>query len=283
MSLTEREKKVLAELRNWESLLAEYQPNDLELAYDRYLEGTFSLLPEGVQEQFFSLFDNWLFHLHSLIQGSQLQMDAKERILSAGRLFNADLDTIGDMKNLAIEEIQYIADQQIARHRMYSFIQGGLSGSGGNLVLGTDIPAMAVVNLRAVQLIAMSYGFEVNTPFEMMAALKVFHAAMMPKRMQSEGWSALMEDLQQAEDYYFYKGNEELTDVTWLEQPIKHIMKGLVILMFRKKQLQGLPIISMAIGAGSNYQVTRRVTEFAQKYYQLRFFLHKGVLLDEHQ
>ncbi|MBT2754448.1 EcsC family protein [Mesobacillus foraminis] len=281
MSLTEREKKVLAELRNWENLLADYEPNDLELAYDRYLEGSFSLLPKGVQEQFFSKFDNWLFHLHSLIQGSQLQMDAKERILSAGRLFNSELDSISDMKDLAIEQIQYIADQQIARHRLYSFIQGGLSGSGGNLVLGTDIPAMAVVNLRAVQLIAMTYGFEVNTPFEMMAALKVFHAAMMPKRMQSTGWNTLMEDLTQAEDHYFYIGNEELTDVTWLEQPIKHMMKALVILVFRKKQLQGLPLISMAIGAGSNYQVTRRVTEFAQKYYQARYFMHKGVALDE--
>jgi hypothetical protein len=115
----------------------------------------------------------------------------------------------------------------------------------------------------------------------MMAALKVFHAAMMPRRMQSTGWNTLMEDLTQAEDHYFYIGNEELTDVTWLEQPIKHMMKALVILVFRKKQLQGLPLISMAIGAGSNYQVTRRVTEFAQKYYQARYFMHKGVALDE--
>lgn len=279
MPLMEREKKVLDELKEWELSLSDYVPNDLQLVYDKYLERTFSLLPEELQKQFFSNFDNWLFHLHSLIQGSQLQADAKERILSAGRVFNPEMDSIGEMKNLNLEQIQYIVDQQIARHRLYSFVQGGISGSGGNLVLGADIPAMAVINLRAVQLIAMSYGYEINTPFEMMTALKVFHAAMMPKRMQYSGWNELMDDLKQADEneFYFYDGKEELTDVTWIEQPINQIMKGIAIMMFRKKKLEGLPIISMGIGASANYQLTRKVTEFAHKYYKMRYFVHRGV------
>ena len=46
---------------------------------------------------------------------------------------------------------------------------------------------MAVINLRVVQLIAMTYGVEVNTPFEMMTALKVFNASTYPHRLQSAG------------------------------------------------------------------------------------------------
>ena len=278
MPLTDREKKVLDELTHWESKLYSYEPNDFELAYDRYLDRSFSMLPEEVQERFFSLFDSGLFHLHSLIQGSQLQMDAKERILAAGRIFQPDLETIQDLRDLPIEQLEFIAGQQIARHRIYSFVQGGLSGSGGKLVLGSDMPAMAVINLRIVQLIAMTYGFEVNTPFEMMVALKVFHTATMPSRMQSSGWTELKNDLDQAEDYYFYQGSDDLTDVTWLEQPIKQIFKGMAIMLFRKKHLQGMPVISMAIGAGANYQLTRRVTDFAHKYYQMRYFKEKGAL-----
>jgi hypothetical protein len=278
MPLTDREKKVLDELSQWESKLYGYEPNDFELAYDRYLDRSFSMLPEEVQERFFSLFDSGLFHLHSLIQGSQLQMDAKERILASGRIFQPDLETIQDLRELPIEQLEFIAGQQIARHRIYSLVQGGLSGSGGNLVLGSDMPAMAVINLRIVQLIAMTYGFEVNTPFEMMVALKVFHTATMPSRLQSSGWTELKNDLDQAEDYYFYQGSDDLTDVTWLEQPIKQIFKGMAIMLFRKKHLQGLPVISMAIGAGANYQLTRRVTEFAHKYYQMRYFKEKGAL-----
>lgn len=275
MPLTDREAMVLNEIRAWERQLREFEPNDFQLTYEKFLQQSFSLLSEKVQRQFFSVIDSWLFHLHSIIQGSQLQMDAKERILSSGRIFQKDLAKIEDLKKLSIEQLQYIAEQQIARHRLYSFAQGGLAGTGGPLLLSTDIPAIAVINLRVVQLIAMTYGVEVNTPFEMMTSLKVFHTATLPPRLQSEGWNALMAELEGQEDHYFYVGNEEITDITWLEQPVQQLMKALVITLFRKKMIQGLPLVSMAIGAGANYQLTRKVTELAHKYYQLRYLREK--------
>ncbi len=194
MPLSDRERNVLNQIRDWENNLLNYEANDFQLTYEKYLEHAFSLLPEAVQNQFFSMIDSWLFHLHGFIQGSQLQMDAKERILSSGRVFRKDLYQIEDLKKLDIDQLQYIAEQQIARHRFYSFAQGGLAGTGGTLLLGTDIPAMAVINLRVVQLIAMTYGFEVNTPYEMMTSLKVFHTATLPARLQKEGWVLLMEE-----------------------------------------------------------------------------------------
>ncbi|WP_071460384.1 EcsC family protein [Bacillus massilinigeriensis] len=280
MHFSDREQKVLNGLKEWENALAEYQPNDFEQIYHQYVDRSFALLPEGIQERFFGMMDGWLFHLHALIQGSQLQTDARERILSAGRIFQPDIETVEDMRELSLEQMEYIATLQISRHRLYSFLQGGSAGSGGSLMLGADIPAMAVINLRAVQLVAMSYGFEVNTPFEMMAALKVFHVAMMPKRMQSAGWDELMRDLRKAEDFYFYHGREEITNPSWLEQPLKQVFKGIAILFFRKKKLSGFPLISMGIGAGVNYQMTRKVTDFAHRYYQARYFFRKGLTED---
>ena len=275
MPLTDREEMVLNEIQDWERNLFEFEPNDFQLTYEKFLQQSFSLLPDKVQSQFFSVIDSWLFHLHSMIQGSQLQMDAKDRILSSGRIFHNDLEKIEDLKKLSIEQLQYIAKQQIARHRLYSFAQGGLAGTGGPLLLSTDIPAIAVINLRVVQLIAMTYGVEVNTPFEMMTSLKVFHTATLPPRLQRAGWTSLMEELEAHEDYYFYQGNEEITDITWLEQPVQQLMKALVISLFRKKTIQGIPLVSMAIGAGANYQLTRKVTDVAHKYYQLRYLREK--------
>ena len=275
MPLTEREIVVLNEISSWEKNLLSYEANDFQLLYEKYLERSFSLLPEKVQRQFFSVIDGWLFHLHSIIQGSQLQMDAKERILGSGRIFRKDIENIADLRKLDIDQLQYIAEQQIARHRLYSFTQGGLSGTGGTLLLGADIPAMAVINLRVVQLIAMTYGFEVNTPFEMMTSLKVFHTATLPPRIQKEGWASLIAELEQQEELYFYEGNEEISDISWLEQPIQQLFKAMVIMLFRKKAIQGIPLVSMAIGAATNYQLTRKVTDFAHKYYQLRYLKDK--------
>lgn len=275
MPLTDQERKKLAEIRQWEKSLLSYEANDFQLTYEKYLERSFSMMPENLQRQFFSGLDSWLFHLHGIIQGSQLQMDAKDRIITSARIFNKDTEKIEDLRQLDFDQLQYIAEQQIAKHQLYSFIQGGLAGTGGKLLLGTDIPAIAVINLRVVQLIAMSYGFEVNTPYELMTSLKVFHTATLPPRMKKDGWATLMAELEQNENPYFYEGTEEITDITWLEQPLQQLFKAVVITLFRKKLVQGVPLISMAIGASSNYQLTRKVTELAQKYYQLRYLKEK--------
>ncbi|MCU6603486.1 EcsC family protein [Peribacillus frigoritolerans] len=275
MEFTNREMKVWNEISEWQEKLYQYEPTDLAALYDKWLEQGFALLPENVQQQFFEKLDTWLFHLHAMVQSSQVQIDARERILASARVFNEEIETLSDLNHLTIDQVNYIANQHIAKHRLYSFAQGGMSGSGGLLLLGSDIPAMTVINVRIVQLIAMSYGVEVNTPFEMMLALKVFNAGAMPKRLQGIAWEELIREVQTAEDDYFYLGIEELTNPTWMEQPLKQLLKALSIAVFRKKLVRGIPFISMAIGAGSNYQMTRNVSEFAQKFYQYRYLLEK--------
>lgn len=275
MEFTNREMKVWNEISEWQEKLYQYEPTDLAALYDKWLEQGFALLPENVQQQFFEKLDTWLFHLHAMVQSSQVQIDARERILASARVFNEEIETLSDLNHLTIDQLNYIANQHIAKHRLYSFAQGGMSGSGGLLLLGSDIPAMTVINVSIVQLIAMSYGVEVNTPFEMMLALKVFNAGAMPKRLQGIAWEELIREVQTAEDDYFYLGIEELTNPTWMEQPLKQLLKALSIAVFRKKLVRGIPFISMAIGAGSNYQMTRNVSEFAQKFYQYRYLLEK--------
>ncbi|MGM0843953.1 MAG: EcsC family protein [Bacillota bacterium] len=275
MELSQREERVLEEIQQWQDSLYDYQANDLENTYVRWLDGAFSTLPIEVQEQFFHKLDGWLFHLHSLLQGSQLQNDARERILKTARAFHHEVETIEDLHLLTIDQLHYIAMQHSGRHQLYSFVQGGMTGTGGAAALGADLPAMAVINLRSVQLIAISYGFDVQTPFEMMTSLKVFHAATLPARLRAAAWEELMEDLERKENDYFYSGTEKLTDYTWLEGPLKHMLKGTIITMFRKKRLSGVPLISMAVGAGVNYQFTRKMNDFAEKYYQYRYLSRK--------
>jgi EcsC protein family len=278
MGLTEREIQVWNEISEWEEKLNQYEPTDLVVLYEKSLEQSFSLLPEDVRIQFFAKLDDMLFHLHAMVQSSQIQMDAKERILTSARVFDPDLAAISDMSELSIDQLNYIASQQISKHRLYSFIQGGASGTGGSLLLGSDIPAMTVINIRTVQLIAMSYGYEVNTPFEMMMALKVFHIGTMPKRLQGAAWAELLKETDQTDENYFYEGREELTNVSWMEQLLKQLLKAVSITVFRKKLIQGIPLISMAIGAGVNYQMARQVSEFAQKYYQYRYLQKKRIV-----
>lgn len=275
MAFTNRELVMYEDIKVWVEKLYGYETTDFEVLYDKAIQRSFDLIPEEMQKEFFSTLDNLLFHLHAMIQGAQFQMDARDRILSSARIFNDEIAEIEDMKLLTADQVRYIAQQQIARHRMYSIAQGGISGMGGAALLASDLPAITFINLRLVQLIAMSYGYEVNTPKEMMISLKVFHTGTLPERIQKIGFEELKECISHTEQSYFFDGNDEITDSSWFEQPVKQIMKYILISMFRKKKIQNLPLMSMMIGAGSNYSLTRRVSEFAHHFYQYRYLQEK--------
>lgn len=277
MEWSDSERRIYKQIVDWEQSLFEYIPNDFERALDKWVEFGFEKLDLDIKEQFFKNLDNMLFHLHAFIQGSDSQMIAKERLIKTARVLDEEINQVSDMKNLTMDQLVYLADQQIAKYRMYSFAQGGLAGTGGAL-LGVDVPAVIMLNLRAVQNIANVYGYDVNIPYEMMTSLRVFHAATLPKRMRAAGWSKLINEVQQFDDqfYYLYEKDEELTNETWFEQPLIQILKSMVIILFRKKVIQGLPLVSMAFGAGMNYKLSRQVTEFANHFYQMRHLIEKN-------
>ncbi|MYL29179.1 EcsC family protein [Halobacillus halophilus] len=268
--------RIRRELEVWLQQFRQYQPNDFENMYDQWMYQNFQNLDPGVRDKFFSKLDAWFFHTHAFLQGTSYQYEARERILTAGRIFSSNILHIQDMeKELTTDQLTYIAEQQMARGRLYSFAQGGLTGAGGWLFLGVDYPMMMLMNIRAIQLIGLTFGHEMNHPYEMMISLKVFHAATLPKRLKAEAWEDLIQEVGKKEHNYIVAGDDRLTDEGWLEQPLKHCFKSLFILMFRKKLVQGLPFISIAIGAYSNYHLTKRVTEFAMKFYQYRHLTSK--------
>ncbi len=267
--------QVFEQIKKWEEKQLSYEANDFEMIYANWLQDAFQQVSPGFKAGFFSRLDDWLFHTHAFLQGTNFQMEARERILSTGRIFNEDIEEIKDMKKLNVDQLTYIADQQTARSRLYSFAQGGLTGTGGLFLLGLDFPLMVGMNLRAIQLVGLTYGHEMNHPSEMMISLKVFHAATLPARLQGAAWEKLINDVRNHTSSYIYEGGDELTGVQWMEQPLKQAYKTLFILMFRKKLIQGIPLVSVAIGAQSNYNLTKKISQFATKFYQYRHLIEQ--------
>nr|WP_036831725.1 EcsC family protein [Pontibacillus litoralis] len=269
------EQSVYDAIKHWEQQWIDYQPNDFEIAYDRWLQQGFHQMNPRKRKKLFRQMDQILFHIHAYLQGAAFQNEARERILVSGRIFDRSIVEIAHMKQLTVDQLTYIAQQHVAKGKVYSLAQGGLTGTGGYLLLGADFPLMVVLNLRAVQLIGLTFGHEVNHPYEMMLSLKLFHVATLPKRLQKQGWDALKQELTHYSSPFMYEGTDDLTDEKWFEQPMKQCLKSLSIFMFRKKWIQGLPVISMAIGATLNYRLTRQVTEFALRFYQYRYLIEE--------
>ncbi|MEK3890395.1 EcsC family protein [Bacillus sp. FSL K6-3431] len=276
MNLTKRDEKLWEELQDWRQSFFEYESTDIENAFDKWMDQVFTLLPPTLQAQFFEKMDNWFFQVNSLIRGAQFQNEASARILQSARSMDSEITTLADMRQMPVDQLTFLAEQQAAKHRIYSLLQGGGAGSGQTLLVGSDFLATLVINLRAVQVIAMSYGYDVQTPAGLLETVKVYNTATMPDRLKMFGWEDLMDDLQKSDEEFYFDIHERIIDQTWLDEPLKHLLKISLIFMFSKKKLSGVPILSMAVGAGVNYNTTRKITHFAVKYYQYKHLLEKN-------
>ncbi|TFB25045.1 EcsC family protein [Filobacillus milosensis] len=267
------EERVKRSINKWEEELQQYNTNDFERMYEMWVQNSFSKIPPNYQQKFFSMMDQWFLYTYAFLQGTSSQITAKERILQTARSFDEDIETITDLQNLSIEQLTYLANQQLSRSRIYSLTQGGITGTGGWLLLSADFPLMLTMNLRSVQLIGSSFGYDMNNPIEMVVALKVLHGGILPKRFQYDAWHQLKEETSSLTT--IMESEDLLTDETWIEQPLNQVFKTLAIVMFRKKLVQGVPLISVGIGALSNYKLSKEVTNFAKRYYQYRHLIEK--------
>jgi hypothetical protein len=273
MNISGQEEKLLSEIEDWEEGLFNYIPNDIEQIYSRWIESSFEDIDHDHKNDFFNKIDNYLFHLHAFIQNSRSIYELKQQYVRKGRIFDETIETIPDLKMLSIDQLMYINDQHIARQRMISLVQGGLTGYHPTFAT-LDLPSLIAINLRSVQTIAIGYGCDIQIPSEMMLSLKVFHAATLPKRLQGKAWSDLFEELKEhSGPVFFYEGNEDLTELATFEMPLKHLLK--VFFLKRMRNKQKIPILSSVIGAGLNYNFSKNITNFAQKFYQKRLLLER--------
>ncbi len=275
MILTNREEQLLEEIHKWEESLQSVKATDMELLYEEWLEKGINLIPSSVRETYLHKIDEGLFQLTALIQGTEMQTQATKRIIETARVFKEDITDLSEMNSLQVDQLSYICEQQMAKLRLYALSQGALSGTGQSLLVGIDIPVVLCMNIQAVQQAAMSYGYHIQTPSELMLTLKVFHAATLPKHLQAEGWHHLKSELSQEFDPYFYEGVDQIVDKTWLQKIVVQIGKTLAIFAAKRKVYNRLPVVSMMVGGGMNYRMAKQVTDYAKRFYQYRYLLDK--------
>lgn len=266
------EERILTEIKLWENELHDIS-NEFGSYYEDWMQESFERLPLKFKSKFEHFIEQWFLYTYTFLQSTTMQNDAIQRILQTARTYDDTIDTIEDLKELSIEKLTYLAEQQVARNRLYSFTQGGITGTGGWLLLGIDLPLIVTMNLRTVQLIGSSFGYNMNHPIEMLIALKVFHAGSLPKRMQYNSWNELKKSIEQQNSILEEK--QIVKNEGWYEHIIKQIFKTIAIVSFKKKVIQGVPILSIGIGAVTNYRLARQISDFAKKFYQYRSITEK--------
>ncbi|WP_243291263.1 EcsC family protein [Bacillus sp. FJAT-47783] len=274
--LTNREKDLYDEILVWEQDISLDHRSDFKRTYDYWLERKIDQLPFSIRKNVFSKLDQFLFYFHSIIQNSDWQSESRKRLLNMARLLDDSITSIHDLKRLKIDQIRYLAEMEVSKHRLTSLAQGAVTGTGGMFLLGIDLPAQLAINLRAVQMMAMCYGNEVNSPYEMMLSLKVFHASLMPDYLAYKQWVVFKKELfEHSDNPYLYSGSEQFASESTLKHMTEQIGKLFFIQFFKRKTIQTIPFIGIAVGASVNYKLTKRCTTFAQNVYQYRLLLER--------
>lgn len=269
--LTKTEEELLEQIYRWEkqkekeALAAENLPNN-------WCGRMLNVLPRRVQIKIEEKFDQMLFHMNSIAQSSSLYEQAKKRILALACLRGDQIQTIADLKKIPVNELYSLAEQVIAAQRFSSFIQGGISGTGQTLLLSVDLPAVLFMQMRAVQTISLAYGYEVNSPYEMMLSLNVFHCSMLPAHAKYHAWKKLKKEAIHEQERYFYNEAKPFAHLQTGERFLQQIIKLFVIKTLKK----GLPAAGILFGGAVNYHTTKSCIQFAHKFYQFRLLTEKN-------
>ncbi|MCL7747802.1 EcsC family protein [Halalkalibacter alkaliphilus] len=261
----------LDEISEWEETFFSYEATDLKTTYSRWTEQVFDQLSEKTKERWLTAMDTCLLHLQAWLHHSRSYEETKRRVISHARTFDPTISTIDDLQSLPLEQLDYLADQLMAKQRLLALGQGGLTGMGGAFLLLSDLPALAIIQLRSLQHLALVYGYDVRRPVELMNMLKLFYVATIPKSYQANEWDKLLNEVENQErDHVFYSGDDAIMQDAIFEQLTKQLVKSFVITMLKKKLIQGVPLVGMAVGAGMNYRFSQQVIDVGQHFYQKR-------------
>ncbi|MDQ0255027.1 hypothetical protein J2S74_002409 [Evansella vedderi] len=276
MSWTERERQVFSDIKSWENLHFYGKGTDFSRTYQKMVNAGFQTFGSDWNRRMLKRLDDFLFHLQAIVQQGRFDKQVRDNLFSQGRIFRSDIHTIEDMKKLSIDQLRFIAKKQLARQRLVALGQGGLTGLGGVIFTLSDLPLMLAINLRTVQLMALTYGYDLRKPYEMMYVLKVFHAISLPHPLQKDAWDQLFDEMKETdEDWIFYEGDDDITSQGWLQQPLNQILKLFIVMFARRKLVQGIPVFGIAAGASFNYQFARHITDASHAFYQKRWLIEK--------
>lgn len=212
-----------------------------------------------------------------IVQQKEDKEKMNKLIITEARRFHSNICKLEDMKKLSIHELRYIVNKLLAKQRLYSLVQGGLTGTGGILFAVSDFLFLIMIQLRAIQLVALTYRYDINKPIEMIYVLKLFHAITLPKPYQKIAWKRLFQEVTSMKaDALFYEGDDEILRKEWLQQPFIHLLKLILLVFMKRKVHLKIPIMSIVTGAMMNYQFTYYVTNCVHYFYQKRWLMEKA-------
>lgn len=210
--------------------------------------------------------------LSSFVEGS-MQLWEKlanpETILETFRKKGFQVNTLDDLSNLPVNEIDKIVDSYIRTGRYLSATEGAVTGAGGFLLMGADMVSLLALQLRTIQQIGYCYGFDVCRPEEKLFAAKLLAESYQHPIKQER--QAIMNEMRMAANLLKGKTPFGLLQNRLFVQGFAKIAQKIGIKMGSRKTAQLVPLLGSAVGGIINQKITYDIAQVAKEVYRERF------------
>lgn len=222
------------------------------------------ITPKFIQDKIGTALDE----LGSYVQNGGRYLINKEnmyRKLLQGEEIGDEAEALQSIANLPLGKMDELTDRIIGTSSKTATVQGATTGFGGIFTLAIDIPLLLGISLKALQEIAICYGYDPTDKSERIFIVKCLQFSS----SDIVGKKAILDEL--AAFHSEEKSGQVMSQLQgWRE----------VMLTYRdnfgwKKLFQMIPIAGMLFGAFLNRSTIQDVTETGKMMYRKRRILEK--------
>ena len=183
-----------------------------------------------------------------------------------------DVERASDLHDLDLQRIDELSSRLGSTYSAAAGMEGGVTGALGAPGLLADIPALLVLNLRAISHYAIYYGVDPRLETERFRILEVLAQASSP----ADGAKIIVgaKIIRLGKDVVARKAWDDLRKHALV--PIaQQLAKTLGIRLTKAKLAQFVPVAGAAVGLGFNAYYTNKICEAASHLYRERFLHEK--------
>ncbi|ONI45062.1 hypothetical protein AN640_05035 [Candidatus Epulonipiscium fishelsonii] len=233
---------------------------------------------------------------------------SEDYIIDKIRNIDFDVQCLDEICMLRSYKISHVVNTHKTKDVALAFVEGGTTGVAGFIGIPFNLALSTLLYFRAVQSIAMFYGFDVkNNPTELIIASEVFSNSLSPKNSKNELSGNINKMMLITQDTILqeaakktYSDIASRSSIPLFLAQIKTLAnksaqksiekasgKGLENIIFKgvferigqklalKSVQRAIPIISAGIGAFLDTTQMKKVIEFADIFYHKRYILEK--------
>lgn len=182
------------------------------------------------------------------------------------------VESASDLHHLDLQPIDKLSSHLSSAYSASAGAEGGVTGALGAPGLFADIPALLILNLRAITHYATYYGVDPRLDTERFRILEVLARASSPTDGTKVVVGATVVRL----------GKDVVANKTWdhlrknaLVPVAEQVAKAIGVRLTKAKLAQFVPVAGAAVGAGFNAYYTNKICEAAYYLYRERFLKEK--------